>query len=438
MFRGYAVSIALILGAVSSCSSDSFSNPGAAGSSHDAGGSGGDAGDGSAGKEAGLDAGGDVKDGAAGSKDAQSEDTGLPDAGPCVTDCERGQPLEGYDRASFDWFKLGAKAAVTFVSNRTGSIKEIGIPWRIDGGYGAGDTGVYSFELQTNGAGDFPSGNALASASNVSPPAAMGGKTDGLITVALSAVVSAGATYHLVVTHTGTDPAQNWSSLNTLMSPIVPWDGARSFGARIAFFDNGVWNPWSSEDNPWNVAMSNSVNGGHVALRIKWADDAVSGDPYAFSAVADPGVIGGTSKIGQLIVWNTKPIVIGKFGLAVAKEGTPGDLMWHLEKNGAPEVGTGVLAKASDIKAGSTPTWVTKNFVAPVTLEEGATYRLWFESPDSTAPNRYVVHPVYGPGDDPMWLETGWGGQDSCMIQSSGGAWNQQTAYDLSFSLRTQ
>jgi hypothetical protein len=242
-----------------------------------------------------------------------------------------------------------------------------------------------------------------------------------------------------VVTDTSSDPAQNWSSLNTLMTPIVPWDGAQTFGARIASFDSGAWNPWSSKDNPWNVAASNSVNGGHVALRITWSDDAVSGDPYETAAMlTDSGVIQGTSKIGQLIVWNSKPIMIGKFGIAVAKEGSPGELLWHFEKTGGSELGTGVLAKASDIKAGATPTWVMKTLTAPITLEEGATYRLWFDATDSAGADLYLVHPVYGPADDSAWLETGWGGQQSCMIQSSGGAWNQQSAHDLSFSLRTK
>jgi hypothetical protein len=358
------------------------------------------------------------------------------DAGSCGAVCDLGQTLEGAGRANFDWFKLGAKADVAFIANRSGAIQQLAIPWRYDGAYGAGTFGTYNFELQGNGAGDLPSGNTLASAPGISPDAVMDGKTDGLVHLPISAVLTQGQLYHLVVTPTNANLSQNWSSLNTMMSPVLPWDGARAYGPRLVVFDGNTWAPWSSKSNPWNTQGSNQVNGSHIALRITWADNAISGSPYQSAAMTDPGVIQASSRVGQQIVWTASDAVIRSIGLAVRKEGHPSALLYHLEQSGV-EVATGTLAQAAQVGLQEPPTWVRAVLPSPVTLKQGTSYRLWFESPESSGPDQYLVHPVYGPSDDAPWLETGWGGTASCLIVSSGGAWTQRKTHDLSFSMRT-
>ena len=86
-----------------------------------------------------------------------------------------------------------------------------------------------------------------------------------------------------------------------------------------------------------------------------------------------------------------------------------------------------------------TPTWVYVTLPHPVSLARGASYRLWFASPESNdAENYYWQNPVYCPGDFTTgWPALSWGGTECCYISREDGEWESLSNHDLTFSLLT-
>ncbi len=358
---------------------------------------------------------------------------------------EYGQLLEGAGRANFDWWRQypsqTIRFAASFVAPKTGTITQVSIPMRTDAGYGGGNYGIYTFELFTNNSADnFPSTTSLAQVTNVSPSAAMGGGTDGPAFVALSANLQAGQIYHLVITNTDSSPATNYASVNTLMSRVFPWDGGVAFGARSAVFKDGIWRGWTSGDasNFFNAGGSNYTNGGHVALMLKWSDNSYTGDSF-WSAAFGSGAFAtfcGSNKFGEHIVWRGSDVTINKVGLPLLKTGSPADITYHFERATGESLATGTIA-AAQFTSTSTPTWGYADLTSPVTLVNGSTYRLWFESTASAcATDYYELHPVYAPGSPTTWFEGTWGGSESSFTKGITGGWTVTRTQDFIFSIQ--
>jgi prepilin-type N-terminal cleavage/methylation domain-containing protein/prepilin-type processing-associated H-X9-DG protein len=356
-------------------------------------------------------------------------------ASPVAAEHELGQTVEGCGSANYNWLQnAGMKFGIAFQSPKTGTVTQITLQWKKSGGYGAGTYGRYTFELQENGSDDFPSGNTIASAADVDPVAAMDGWNDGALHFDISAGLVEDQRYHLVVTNTDPTPATNWSSPNTLMTRVAPWDGA---GNRGSAFADGKWTPWSSRDPAqiFNPAQSNTVNGSYCPTMLTWADGTTTGDPYYSAAIDEGAYFYRSNKFGQLIRWDRPSTSIGSIGISVGKRGSPGTLDYHLEKVGGGELAAGLIATANQTAA--MPAWVYATLPAGVTLESGASYRLWFESRNSTDRNNcFFQYVPYGENRPPEWLEGGWGGTASCFTHFEGGAWQEWPAADLSFSLR--
>ena len=186
--------------------------------------------------------------------------------------CEYGQTLEGMGSANFNWLTNNdTKFGIAFRAPRSGTITGLITQWRTAPGYGAGNLGTYTFELHDNGPDNFPSPTIVAVTSGVRP------EVDGYISFALYASITEGKIYHLIIYNTDPDPATNWSSPNTLMTRIRPWDGT---GFSCSVSDNGGWRPWCSQWNPFNTQRDNYVNGSHSPLMLSWDDGSVWGDPY--------------------------------------------------------------------------------------------------------------------------------------------------------------
>jgi len=356
-----------------------------------------------------------------------------PPPPPPTTGAEKGQIIEGAGSANFAWLKYaGYKATVAFQAPKSGAITQITLQWKKSGGYGSGTYGIFNFELQTNGAGNFPSGTAIGRAANINPTTAMDGYADGAFHFPISATLTAGQIYHLVITNVDPNPGTNWSSPNGLMTRVQTWDGT---GNRLAYYSSGSWKPWSSTDNPWNTSGGNNVSGEHTPTMLTWSDGTNTGDPFYSAAISSGAKIYGTSRAGEYILWNSPTTTIGKVGVSMKKVGTPaGSLIYHLEKVGSGDIVSGTIASAADV--GAVQTWVYAALPTAVTLTQGQAYRLWFESPNSSSAAYYTSAPVYGESRPATWIANTWGGTQSYYVYGSGSLSSSMTSGDLSFSLQ--
>ncbi len=247
---------------------------------------------------------------------------------PPATGAEQGQTIMGNGSANFDWMKYsGQKFGVAFKAPKSGSINQITMQWKKLGGYGSGTYGVYTFQLQTNGSGNYPSGTVIATAANINPTTAMDGYGDGALHFNISASLVAGQIYHLVVSNVDSNPTSNWSSPNTLMSQVKTWGDFSD--PRAENYASGAWHPWTSNSNIWNTGGGNAVNGGHVPLMLTWSDGTISGDPYYSAAVSAGAYIYGSNKYGEYIAWTGPSTTITRVGIGVGKQGSPGSLTYH-------------------------------------------------------------------------------------------------------------
>lgn len=347
-------------------------------------------------------------------------------------DIEKGQVIVGAGSSNWDWTKRpGYKMGISFKSPKTGTLTQVTMQWKKSTGYGAGNYGRYTFELHTNGAGNFPSGNILAKLTNVNPSTAMDGYIDGALHVPLSAQLTAGQIYHIVIYNTDPNPSANFSSPNGLMTDVKPWDGT---GNRTCYYSNGSWKPYGSTNSPWNTAKSNNVNCHYTATMLTWSDGTNTGYPYYSASLSGSARIYGNSRAGQYIVWDKPTTTIRRIGISVRKIGSPGPLIFHLDKVSGGSLATGTVNTSS---LNSTyQTWAYATLSSPVTLQQGQAYRLWFESPSSSSSsNSYLSYAIYGEARPAAWSALSWGGTKSYYIYGSNLSSSMPQA-DLSFSLQ--
>lgn len=346
---------------------------------------------------------------------------------------ELGQTLEGAGSANFDWLQHpGMQYSVAFRAPKSGTLRQIVLPWKSTGKYGAGTLGVFDFELHEDGPGHFPGQAVIAHARNIRPREATNGRLDGALQVPLAATLKQGELYHLVVRNVDPDPKRNWSCPNTLMTRERPWDGC---GFQVAFYADGVWRPWASKNNPYNTKRRNDLSAAHCPLLLRWDDGSETGDPYYSAADRQGAYLYGQRRAGELIVWDKPTVTIARIGISVWKRGQPGPLVYHLESEDGRELATGVLPGAQAI--GNVAGWVYAAQPAPVELRKGRTYRLWFASPDSPdEQNCYFQYVPYGDRHPDGWLEHGWGGTASHYIHDEGAGWVSEKHMDLTFSMQ--
>lgn len=212
--------------------------------------------------------------------------------------------MEGAARANFDWFKSGYKFDVAFRAPKSGTIVEASVPWRTTvPGYASGTLGIYTWELQSNGSTKPPSGTILKSVTGLRAGAQTTSGNSPFF-VPITASLIAGQVYHFVIYNTDPNPSVNWSSINTVMSRIVPWNPATAPDARGAVAPKGSssWTPWSPNSDIWNTSGGSSQNGSHIALILKWSDGTVTGDPYWLAAVSNQVTITSARHAGELLV----------------------------------------------------------------------------------------------------------------------------------------
>ncbi|MHB9110558.1 MAG: FlgD immunoglobulin-like domain containing protein, partial [Armatimonadota bacterium] len=178
-------------------------------------------------------------------------------APPASDGAEKGQVIVGAGSSNWDWTKrAGYKMGIALQAPKSGTLTQVTLQWKKSTGYGAGNYGRYNFELHTNGTGNFPSGTIIARVNNVNPSTAMDGYLDGALRVPLTAQLTAGQKYHIVIYNIDPNPSSNFSSPNGLMTDVKPWDGT---GNRTSYYSSGSWKPYGSTNSPWNTARSNNV-----------------------------------------------------------------------------------------------------------------------------------------------------------------------------------
>lgn len=383
---------------------------------------------------------------------------------PPATNTELGNLIEGVFSANFDWFKSDQNFGITFTPEKSGQLAGINIQWKSGSSYGYNtpgspsshtvssakkEHGVYKVEIQESGTNGYPSGRVLTLAENIYPEDAMAlasGRTianpdteqctcDGSFQVNFTTkpTLVAGKVYHVVIDNTASNPSTNYSSVNTLASRILT---GTSIGGnnRGEYWNKTIWQPWTTtdSDNHFQPATrSNNLDGSHVPVLLRWSDGSFSGDPYysAASQNRHPALYG-SNTMGQKIVWSGSNSVINKIGLPVFLTGSApaGDLLYHIDLPDGTSL-TGTIANKADVTG--TPKWFYAD-VTPFSLENGKTYKLWFNSPSSTSAGYYSQNPPYGQNLPSVWLENGWGGTASRAIVNSA----EYMDIDLSFSLQ--
>ncbi|MHB0939272.1 MAG: FlgD immunoglobulin-like domain containing protein, partial [Armatimonadota bacterium] len=192
-----------------------------------------------------------------------------PPPPPSSDGAEKGQVIVGAGSSNWDWTKrAGYKMGIAFEAPKTGTLTQVTLQWKKSTGYGAGNYGRYNFELHTNGTGNFPSGTIIGRVNNVNPSTAMDGYLDGALRVPLTAQLTAGQKYHIVIYNIDPNPSSNFSSPNGLMTDVKPWDGT---GNRTSYYSSGSWKPYGSTNSPWNTARSNNVNCQYTATMLSWS-----------------------------------------------------------------------------------------------------------------------------------------------------------------------
>ncbi|MHB0937780.1 MAG: hypothetical protein ACYC6A_15430 [Armatimonadota bacterium] len=359
-----------------------------------------------------------------------------PPSPPPAENTEKGQTVEGAGSSNWDWTKhAGYRMGISFEAPKSGTLTEVTLQWKKSTGYGAGTYGKYNFELHTDGAGHLPSGTVIARAENVDPVAAMDGYIDGAFHVDLGAALAVGEIYHIVIYNVDPNPGTNWSSPNGLMTRVLPWDGT---GNRTCYYSNGSWKPYGSRNDPWNTTGSNNVNGQYTATMLTWSDGTRTGAPYYSARLSQGAYFYGGNRAGQSIAWDNPDTTVSRIGLSVKRRGTPGGpLIYHLEQVGTGDLATGILLADGSALNTSYQSWAYAALPAPVTLRQGSSYRLWFESPGSSnSSNCYYTAPVYGESRPSAWNALSWGGTRSCYIYGSGNLSSSMSTADLSFSLQ--
>ncbi|MHB9106291.1 MAG: FlgD immunoglobulin-like domain containing protein [Armatimonadota bacterium] len=354
-----------------------------------------------------------------------------PPPPPPSDGAEKGQFIEGAGSSNWDWTKrAGYKMGISFQSPKSGTLTQITLQWKKSSGYGSGTYGIYNFELQSNGAGNFPSGTIIAKTYNVNPNTAMDGIIDGAFHFPISASLTAGQIYHLVIYNVDSNPSTNFSSPNGLMTSVKPWDGT---GNRTCYYSSGSWKPYGSTNSPWNTSGSNNVNCQYTATMLSWSDGTNTGYPYYSASLSSSAKIYGSSRAGEYILWDTPTTTISKVGVSVRKNGSTGALIYHLDTASGSSLATGTMNTSS--MSGSYQNWVYATLPSAVTLTQGQAYKLWFESPSSTSSTGYSSNAVYGESRPATWSALSFGGARSYYIYGTSLSSTMPQA-DLSFSLQ--
>ena len=268
-----------------------------------------------------------------------------------------------------------------FRAERSLAVSTARMFWQGGGGYSAGDGGTYTASIfPDNGSGQ-PDLNAtpLAQTTGITP----GGTSIGQLTTFVGgSVLTSGSLYHFVMENTHGDPTNNYSSMNSVYSPVAGFARwASALEHRFQYRQSGAWNIRSGYVICHEITYSDGHGQGQGYMEMSY--------PTVPSAVAHVQA-SGTRMVRQVFVPTANTSAIGA-GIMVQKaSGVTDALTIALRDDGA---GRGTLlasftVAAADIPTGpmsgsdlaSTATWEGDVFSAPEALTAATTYRLEFST----------------------------------------------------------
>jgi hypothetical protein len=258
-------------------------------------------------------------------------------------------------------------------------------------GYGAGTGGTFEVTVQTNGAGNMPSGTVLAR-TTFRP-------VDGLYAVSFDqpASLAAGSLYHVVFRNVDANPAANYASLDGIFmyqptSPRQPRFSDVDWGQPLRYGDDD----WA--DRPNTIPI----------MQLDYANGVTSGLGYMEVWINSYVSIGGSAKVREAfnVTGADRSVAAVNVRLMRVSGGSP--ITVRLERADGTLVEAGAISATAipigqpgDHGGGGHASWARLAFDARRTLASGASYHLVLSAPSDTTYSVFAIREGATYGYDP-------------------------------------
>ena len=243
-------------------------------------------------------------------------------------------------------------------------------------GYNSGTGGTIRIEVQTNAAGDLPSGQVLATAthSNIySKPFFP------LITLSQPVPVEAGKLYHLVYKNIDANQTANWVSLDGLYMKTFPTP-----------------NQPTISDQDWSMLRKyptsswSRVAGHSPIVAINYSDGTSQGNGYMEVWVNNKVAISGASAVRQSIHVSGPDRTLASATVRVERSSGVGDLTMSVQDSAGTTLDS-CNVPASALSSTGVYQWVTCKLTRAPKLVAGNTYYLMLKAPSNTVYRTYAI-----------------------------------------------
>ncbi len=285
-----------------------------------------------------------------------------------------------------------------------------------------GTSPTYRYGLQGNSGGD-PSGTWLGASQQGYGD--LTATTTGWQTITLNQPVSltAGTVYHIVVRYqSGTINSSNYIALrqSTPQNLTLPYNGASDPNSSTLWYSSGYW----------------STQGYQPLYLLETATPTYEGDPY--ETTTDQSVYG-VNYSGENLTISGGDQPVDTIGFYVKKNSSTNpadDLYYQIRDSTDAVVRSGTLVTKTVITTAYS--WHDASLSSPLTLTNGATYRVNLYSPNSNATYYYQVLRNDNT-NDATYNGRNYKGTASihCSSVNSGSSWTNSDQYDIPFRLRT-
>lgn len=271
----------------------------------------------------------------------------------------------------------GTKASYRFMAAHTGKVSRLHLFLITDGshaGYDAGNHGELLIQLQTDDGSSAhnPSGTTLASYTINEP-----NNDFPILSLSSQPTLEEGTLYHIVFTNVGSNPTENYISLDELyMSPSLnPMQPSRSNE------DCAILTHWNEDG--WTLYSNDTP-----VYQLDYTDGTTTGIGYMEVWINAPQAIGGTHAVREAFTVSGSERVVSKFSIRVARTSGSAPLTVRLENASGSLIEQGTIPSA-DVPASSTSSpkyyWVTYTFSALRPLFKGDSYHIDLEASSGTS-----------------------------------------------------
>ncbi|OGD86749.1 hypothetical protein A2164_01600 [Candidatus Curtissbacteria bacterium RBG_13_35_7] len=238
---------------------------------------------------------------------------------------------------------------------------------------------AYRYGIQTNNpVGDIPSGTWVNNYFRVYTATTTGWQ---IITLSTPLLLNSGTIYHIVVEPDGSPSSQNYIALRRSTPPnyLYPKTNAQDLNANT-LFKAGTTANWATQNS-------------QPIYELNFSDATFEGNPYDSSA--EVAVFSNTF-IGEKFTYTGQTQNAQSVTFYVRKQGTPaGNLDFIVQQIGGST--TTCTVNSSGVGTNNAP--VTCTFGSPVTLSNGAQYRVYLRSQTSASGNDYRLYRLVNPSD---------------------------------------